>query len=143
MKGSFGDKCVVIIDTKYPSSLQCANHERDRLQLRAGLGDAFLINSKCLNIQVVREVLETTLVGDLGRKEEEPERDGWSVDLSGEDRGELANKFENRFDLRGPVIFEVFTVLVSAAELDRRRDDSGNGKTHTVSTSLKVPPRGL
>jgi len=63
--------------------------------------------------------------------------------LSGEDRGKLPNEFENRFDLRDPVIFKVFTVLVPTAEFGRRSDNGGQGETHAISTGFKVSARGL
>jgi hypothetical protein len=85
VESSFRDKGVIIVGPKYPGSLQCANHKRDRLQLGAGLRNTLLIDSKCLNVEVIREVLETTFIGNLSRKEEESERDSWGIDLSGKD----------------------------------------------------------
>ena len=50
MKGSFRDKSVIIVDTEYPGPLQCADYERDRLELGTGLGNTLLVDSKCLNV---------------------------------------------------------------------------------------------
>lgn len=80
------DERIVVINAEDARALEGADDERDRLQLRAALGDALLVHGERLDVEVVSEVLEAAFVRDLRGQEEEPQRDGRCFDLRGEDR---------------------------------------------------------
>ena len=81
MEGRLRDQRVVVVLAEHARTLQRADDERDRLQLRAALRDAVLVDRERLHVEVVREVLEPALVCNLRGEKEETERDGWCVAL--------------------------------------------------------------
>lgn len=104
MQGRLGNERIVVVFTEHPCALQGADDERDRLQLRAALRYAFLVHAECVNVHVVREVLEPALVRNLSGEQEESESNRRSVHGGRKDGVELSNEFEDCRDFRLPIV---------------------------------------
>ena len=107
VKSRLRNQSVIIILSEYLRTLQGTHDKHDCLQLRARIGNAVLVDGKCLNVKVVSEVLESTFVGCLGCKEEKAECNRGSLDLCEENGRELANEFENVGNFRSPLFILV------------------------------------
>lgn len=105
MQCSLGDQRIVIVYPEHLSTGQRSDDKGDCLKLCSGLRYAVFVDTKRLNIKIVRKIFETTFVSDLGREEEEAEGDCGCFNLGGENRGELADEFENIGNFRLPIFF--------------------------------------
>ena len=81
MQRRLRDQRVVVVEPEDARVRQRADDEGDRLQLRARLVDALLVDSERLHVEVVREVFEAALICNLRSEKEEAERDGGCVAL--------------------------------------------------------------
>lgn len=67
------DERIVVVRAEHPRTLEGADDERDRLELRAALRDVVLVDGERLDVEVVREILEPALVRNLRSEQEKPE----------------------------------------------------------------------
>lgn len=104
MKRCLRDERVIVISAEDTGALECANNQRNCLELSTTLRDVVLIDRERLHIEVVCQVLKSGFIRDLGSKEEEPECDRRRLNLCRENRNELSRKLEDRLDLVLPVV---------------------------------------
>lgn len=95
VQSSLGDQRVEVVNIEYPGSRQSADDKSDRLELRSRLGDAVFVYTECLNVEVVRKVLEAAFVRYLRSKKEQPEGNVGRLNRCCEDECQLPYKFEN------------------------------------------------
>lgn len=103
VQGRLGDQRIVVLHSEDPGTSERADDEGDGLQLCSALGDVILVRRERLHVEVVRQVLEAALVGDLSGEKEKPQTDVRSFDIGAEDGGELSNKLEDSGDFCSPV----------------------------------------
>lgn len=95
MQRRLGDQRIVVVASKHPRPLQRPNDDRDGLKLCSTLRDRLLVDDEGLNVELVRELLETCFVGDLGGEEEESETGFGGFDAVVEDGDDLVDEFED------------------------------------------------
>jgi len=95
MQRRLGDQRIVVIASKDPRPLERANDDRDGLKLSSTLRDGLLVDNKGLNVELVRQFLETCFVGDLSGEEEESEAGFGGFDAVVEDGDDLVDEFED------------------------------------------------
>lgn len=89
-----GDERVVIVASEHPRPLQAPDDNGDGLELSSRIRDRLLVDDECLNVELVRELLETRFVGDLGGEEEEAKASLRRFDPVVEDGDDLVDKLE-------------------------------------------------
>jgi len=70
MQGGFGDERVKVVCIENLGIGERANDEGYGLQLCTRFGYTVLVYTERLNVEVVRQVFEATLIGNLRREQE-------------------------------------------------------------------------
>ena len=75
MQRGFGNQHIIVLLAENLSPLERINDKGDSLKLRPALGDIVLVHGEGLHVELVRELFESTFIGDLCSKEKESKCD--------------------------------------------------------------------
>jgi len=70
MQCGLGNQHIIVLLAENFGSLERIYDKGDSLELRPALGDIVLVHGKGLYVELVRELFESTFIGDLCGKEE-------------------------------------------------------------------------
>ena len=70
MQRGLGNQHIIVLLAEDLGPLERINDKGDSLELRSALGDVVLVYGKGLHVELVRELFESALIGDLCGEEE-------------------------------------------------------------------------
>lgn len=128
MQRSLRDQRVVILLPEPSGTVQSTRDDAHGLELSSGIADSFLVDSKSLREELVRDLLKAGLIGYLAAADKEAETEIGGPVAGVEGGNGRVHEFVQGRGLRGPVVVVMFSGFVLSSEFDGRSEDGGGGE---------------